>query len=141
MKQFFHFIRQGFLTRDFFFLLAILQVLPLNAFALSPYSTRELEELEKEFIQHINQSDSVERNPLANQYINHLGKRLARFAHIPTPYFFIVKSKEINAFAGPGGYIGINSQLILTTQNESELAAVMAHEIAHVRLHHLYSDD
>jgi predicted Zn-dependent protease len=116
-----------------------MQILPINAFALSPYSTNELEELEKEFVQLINQSDSVERNPLANQYINHLGKSLARYAHIPIPYFFIVKSSEINAFAGPGGYIGINTQLILASENESELAAVMAHEIAHVRLHHLYS--
>lgn len=106
---------------------------------LSPYSTNELEQLEKEFIQLINQSDSVERNALASQYINHLGSKLAHFGHIKSPYFFIVKSKEINAFAGPGGYIGINTQLILTTHNESELAAVMAHEIAHVRLHHLYS--
>lgn len=106
---------------------------------LSPYSTKELEQLEKEFVQLINQSDSVERNPLASQYINSLGKKLARFSATKPPYFFIVKSKEINAFAGPGGYIGINSQLILTTTNESELAAVMAHEIAHVRMHHLYS--
>ncbi|WP_058440852.1 M48 family metalloprotease [Legionella brunensis] len=119
-------------------ILLILQSFSFNTFALSPYSTRELEELEKEFIQLINQSDSIERNPLANQYINHLGRKLARYAHIPTPYFFIVKSNEINAFAGPGGYIGINTQLILATANESELAAVMAHEIAHVRLHHLY---
>ncbi|KTD16954.1 Zn-dependent protease [Legionella jordanis] len=120
---------------------ALLMVQPFSqkAFAFSPYSTRELEELEKEFIQLINQSESVERNPLANQYINHLGKKLAHFAHIPTPSFFIVKSNEINAFAGPGGYIGINTQLILATENESELAAVMAHEIAHVRLHHLYN--
>ncbi|MFA5960961.1 MAG: M48 family metalloprotease [Tatlockia sp.] len=114
-------------------------LLPFQAFALSPYSTKELEELEREFIQLINQSDTVERNPLATQYINHLGKKLARFAHIQTPLFFIVKSSEINAFAGPGGYIGINTQLVLATDKESELAAVMAHEIAHVRLHHLYS--
>lgn len=133
------FKRQWFLRRSMCFLLAILQLLPLNTFALSPYSTKELEELEKEFVQLINQSESIERNPLANQYINHLGKGLARFAHIPSPYFFIVKSNEINAFAGPGGYIGLNTQLILATENESELAAVMAHEIAHVRLHHLYS--
>jgi predicted Zn-dependent protease len=104
----------------------------------SPYSNKELEELEQEFIQQINQSNSVLRDPLANQYINHLGKTLARSTRIPIPYFFIVKSSEINAFAGPGGYIGINSQLILATENESELAAVMAHEMAHVRLHHLY---
>ena len=51
----------------------------------------ELQELEKEFIQIINQSDSIERDALANQYINHLGKKLARLAHMPTPYFFIVK--------------------------------------------------
>ena len=106
---------------------------------LSPYSTSELEQLEKQFIQLINQSDSIERNPLASQFVNHIGNNLAYYGQIKPPYFFIVKSKEINAFAGPGGYIGINSQLILTTSNESELAAVMAHEIAHVRLHHLYS--
>ncbi|HHF7368045.1 TPA: M48 family metalloprotease [Legionella bozemanae] len=105
---------------------------------LSPYSTGELEQLEKEFVQQINQSESVERNPLASQYINRIGKNLAHAGHIKTPDFFIVKSNEINAFAGPGGHIGINSQLILTTSSESELAGVMAHEIAHVRLHHLY---
>jgi predicted Zn-dependent protease len=107
-------------------------------FAYSPYTNRELEELEKEFIQEINQSNSVLRDPLASQYINHLGKTLALNSQLPLPYFFIVKSGEINAFAGPGGYIGINSQLILVTGNESELAGVMAHEMAHVRLHHLY---
>lgn len=106
---------------------------------LSPYSTSELEQLEKEFVQQINLSESVERNPLARQYINRVGKNLAHHGHIKTPDFFIVKSNEINAFAGPGGHIGINTQLILITSNEGELAGVMAHEIAHVRLHHLYS--
>ncbi len=122
-------------------ILVLIAILPQNSLAqgLSPYSNKELEQLEKEFIQLINQADSVERHPLAIQYINELGKNLARFSQTKPPYFFIVKSKEINAFAGPGGYIGINTQLILTTTNESELAAVMAHEIAHVRLHHLYS--
>lgn len=108
------------------------------ALAYSPYSTRELEELEKEFVQEINSSNSVIRHPLAIQYINHLGRVLALHGQLQEPYFFIVKSNEINAFAGPGGYIGINSQLILATENESELAAVMAHEMAHVRQHHLY---
>lgn len=123
------------------FLLLMFIILPPPALSqgLSPYSTRELDELEKEFIQLINLSDSVERNPLASQYINQIGQKLAHYGHIKSPYFFIVKSNEINAFAGPGGYIGINTRLILTTSNESELAAVMAHEIAHVRLHHLYS--
>ncbi len=110
----------------------------LNTFAYSPYSNQELDELEKEFIEEINSSNQVIRNPLANQYINHLGKTLAQHGELRAPYFFIVKSNEINAFAGPGGYIGINSELILASANESELAAVMAHEMAHVRQHHLY---
>lgn len=109
-----------------------------SSWAFSPYSTRELDQLEKEFIEQINQAENVIRVPLANQYINHLGELLARNGQLPDPYFFLVKSNEINAFAGPGGYIGINSQLILATENESELAGVMAHEMAHVRLHHLY---
>ncbi len=119
-------------------LLSFLLIIPYNTWAYTPYSTKELEQLEKEFVEQINQSNSVIRNPLANQYINHLGKILARNSGLPQPYFFIVNSNEINAFAGPGGYIGVNSQLILATANESELAAVMAHEMAHVRLHHLY---
>ncbi|VEG90481.1 Zn-dependent protease [Legionella spiritensis] len=128
------------MTRHGFILFVIgAHLLAGSAYAYNPYSTKELEELEKQFIELINQSDSVVRQPLAKQYINHLGKRLAQFEQMPTPYFFIVKSNEINAFAGPGGYIGINTQLILATDNEDELAAVMAHEIAHVRLHHLYS--
>ena len=115
-----------------------LQLHTYYAYCLTPYSNKQLEELEKEFIQQINQSDSIVRNPLANQYINHLGRQLTRSNSSFSPYFFIVKSDEINAFAGPGGYIGLNSQLILATENESELAGVMAHELAHVRLHHLY---
>lgn len=120
-------------------LLASLMAQPSWAKGLSPYSTSALEQLEKEFVQQINQSESVERNPLVNQYFNNIGKNLAHAGHIKAPDFFVVKSSEINAFAGPGGHIGINSQLILLTSNESELAGVMAHEIAHVRLHHLYS--
>lgn len=123
-------------SKTFFSVFLIL--IGTGGYALTPYSTEELDELEKVFVQQINQSSSVERNPLANQYINHLGKQLAQNAHLSDPHFFIVKSPEINAFAGPGGHIGINTALILATENESELAAVMAHELAHVRLHHLY---
>lgn len=110
-----------------------------RAFAFSPYSNSELDELEKEFVAQINHADSVLRDPLTNQYINRLGQQLSAQTDVsPSPTFFIVKSDEINAFAGPGGHIGINSTLFLMSEHESELAAVMAHEIAHVRQHHLY---
>lgn len=126
-------LKHYFITMIIYSLLAV-----TPTYAYSPYSTRELEELEKEFIQLINQSDSIIRQPLARQYINHLARRLTQATPIRAPSFFIVRSNEINAFAGPGGYIGVNTRLILATDTESELAAVMAHEIAHVRLHHLY---
>ena len=118
--------------------LSALLLIPGQTWAFSPYSNNELDQLEKEIVQQINQSDSVIRIPLANQYINHLGKVLARHGQLQAPVFFLVKSNEINAFAGPGGHIGVNTQLILASDNESELAAVMAHEMSHVRQHHLY---
>ena len=118
--------------------LGLLCLMAHNVGAFSAYSNQELDELEKEFVQQINQSNQVIRDPIASQYINHLAQQLAAHGEIAKPYFFIVDSREINAFAGPGGYIGVNSQLILATENESELAAVMAHEMSHVRQHHLY---
>ncbi len=120
------------------FLAGILIIYPYISHSFSAYSNDELDELEKQFIQQINQSPAVLRDPLAIEYINHLARKLARHGELAKPYFFIVKSNEINAFAGPGGYIGVNTQLILASDNESELAAVMAHEMSHVRQHHLY---
>lgn len=119
-------------------LISLMWAFSLSVNAFSAYSNDELDELEREFVQQINQSDSVIRTPLAVEYINHLAGQLAMHGDLSKPYFFIVKSGEINAFAGPGGYIGVNTALILASGNESELAAVMAHEMAHVRQHHLY---
>ena len=78
----------------------------------SAYTNEELDQLEQEFVQEINHSDAVLRDPIAHDYINHVGKRLAEFSQLNPPDFFIVKSNEINAFAGPGGHIGVNTQLI-----------------------------
>jgi predicted Zn-dependent protease len=106
--------------------------------SFDPYSNDTLDKLSKSFAKIIYQSPQVVHETIANEYINELGHKLARQARVKHINFFIVKSPEINAFAGPGGYIGINTALILNTETESELASVMAHEIAHVRMHHLY---
>ncbi len=73
-------------------------------------------------------------------YIASLGNSLASHSDAPAHafHFFVVLSPEINAFAGPAGYIGVNSGLILKTRSESELASVIAHEIAHVTQNHLH---
>jgi predicted Zn-dependent protease len=132
---------QGFLFRfkkSIMTLSCLGLVISKGLFAFTAYSNKELDELEKQFKQEINSSPQVIRTPLASNYINRLAGRLASQGNMAKPYFFIVSSREINAFAGPGGYIGVNTQLILTSDTESELAAVMAHEMAHVRQHHLY---
>ena len=125
------------LLRNFLFRTMVLYMSTIHV-THAEFSSSDLEKLEKEFIQLINQSDDVIRNPLSVQYINHLGRNLARHADLRRYYFFLVNSDEINAFAGPGGYIGINSRLILATETESELAGVMSHELSHVALSHLY---
>ncbi|HIE72507.1 MAG TPA: M48 family peptidase, partial [Planctomycetes bacterium] len=51
--------------------------------------------------------------------------------------FFIVDDPAINAFALPGGYIGVNVGLLLASETESELAGVLAHEVAHVTQRHI----
>lgn len=78
-------------------------------------------------------------DPVLNQYINDLGKKLVLKAEsVQTPFhFYIMKSNVLNAFAFFGGNVVIHSKLILDTTNESQLASVMAHEIGHVTQRHL----
>ncbi len=74
-----------------------------------------------------------------NYYLNSVGQRLASHSDAAGDkfHFFIIKAPTINAFAGPAAYIGIHTQLILEAENESQLASVLAHEIAHVSQRHL----
>jgi len=76
---------------------------------------------------------------LLTDYLNTLGYQLVAYSPKPDqPFtFFVVRDTAINAFALPGGFVGINAGLITTTTSESELAAVLAHEISHVTQQHL----
>ncbi|MBT5891331.1 MAG: M48 family metallopeptidase [Chromatiales bacterium] len=83
--------------------------------------------------------DAIISDPEVQQYIQSIGLQLASHAQDEgeTFQFFVINDRAINAFALPGGYIGVHSGLILTTKTESELAGVMAHEIAHVTQRHI----
>ncbi len=72
-------------------------------------------------------------------YLNQLGYQLVANSGEPGQEFefFAIADSAINAFALPGGFIGVNTGLILAVQSESELASVLGHEIAHVTQHHL----
>jgi len=77
--------------------------------------------------------------PESTDYINNLGHRLASRAPGGRQEFtfFLMRDPQINAFALPGGFIGVNTGLIVAAQSESELAGVLAHEIAHVTQRHI----
>jgi predicted Zn-dependent protease len=78
-------------------------------------------------------------DPFLSEYLSSLGSRLATHANNGefNFNFFIVKDDRINAFALPGGYIGVNAGLVLASETESELAGVLAHEISHVTQRHI----
>ncbi len=78
------------------------------------------------------------KDPEALRYINALGNSLARVTDQRSLswHFNIVDSKEVNAFAVPGGYIYVNRGLIERAQSMSQLAGVLGHEIGHVTLRH-----
>lgn len=78
-------------------------------------------------------------DPLIDEYINDVGLSLVAQAHdVKTQFkFFVVENSAINAFAFFGGNVGIHTGLILLTDNESELASVLGHEITHVTQRHL----
>lgn len=78
-------------------------------------------------------------DPEVADYIGQLGQRLASHAEgARQPFeFFVVKDAMLNAFALPGGFVGVHTGLILAARAESELAGVLAHEISHVTQSHL----
>ncbi len=77
-------------------------------------------------------------DPLVTDYVEHLAYRLASHSDLTEPRLSLVmlNSAEINAFAVPGGIMGINAGLLLGAGNEGEVASVMAHELAHLSQRH-----
>jgi predicted Zn-dependent protease len=95
--------------------------------------------LGRQFMRSVRRSLPVVDDPLLSEYIEGLGQRLASHADKGRRNFrfFLIDQPVVNAFAGPAGHIGVYSGLVLATESESELASVVAHEIAHVTQDHL----
>ena len=102
-------------------------------------SKHDEEALGEAFMRSVRRALPMVTDPIIEEYVQTLGYRLASHSsnYYGNFHFFVIDSTQINAFAGPGGYIGINSGLILASRSESEVAAVMAHEIAHVTQRHI----
>ena len=122
-----------------FFLSTLFFSLFINSFVLA-ISISEQQELAigKSYAMQLERQLPIINNAEITNYITQLGNNLVSHSNRTNiPYRFrMVNSKEINAFALPGGYIYINRGLILNADNESELVGVLAHEIAHVTERH-----
>ena len=81
----------------------------------------------------------VLEDPLIDGWLSSMGSQLASNSDRPTqPFtFFMMRERQINAFATLGGYIGVNAGLVLASEREDEVAGVVAHEIAHVTQYHV----
>jgi predicted Zn-dependent protease len=102
------------------------------------FSKEQDVELGRELAAQARQQLPVVQDPLLQNYVDRIGRRLASQPSAENyPYSFTpVKEKSINAFALPGGPIFLHLGLLLNAENEAQVAGVIAHEIAHVALRH-----
>src|SRR6266702_4152196 len=101
------------------------------------YSLEKEIALGKGLAQEVERSSKLIDDPVVTEYVNRVGQNLVRNSDARVPFTIkVIDSDEVNAFALPGGFFYVNSGLILRAQEESELAGVMAHEIAHVAARH-----
>lgn len=103
---------------------------------LSPLDEQRIAE---QILREVAVSDDVLQDVEVIDYLQGLGNRLAAASDDKRQVFnfFVVNDPSINAFAMPGGVIGVHTGLLLATNSESELASVLGHEIGHVTQHHL----
>jgi len=101
------------------------------------YSLEHEIALGKSLAQEVEKSSKLIDDPVVTEYVNRVGQNLVRNSDARVPFTIkVIDSDEVNAFALPGGFFYVNSGLILRAQEESELAGVMSHEIAHVAARH-----
>jgi predicted Zn-dependent protease len=103
---------------------------------ITPYQEKMIA---REILYQIHSSPDVVKDEEINDYLNYLGDRLVNNSDSPQKdfTFFVLKDDSINAFAMLGGLIGVHTGLFISATNESELASVLGHEIAHVTQKHL----
>lgn len=136
------------MRRSLALLLSLALAFPVNAYdlpdlgdvaasELSPAAERRIGE---QIISQIRWRDAAYLDdPEVEEYINRIGHKLAAVSSNPGLDFdfFVVNDPTLNAFALPGGFIGVHTGLLLAAETESEFASVLGHEIAHVTQRHI----
>jgi predicted Zn-dependent protease len=101
------------------------------------YSVETEMRVGKEYAQVVESSAKLVQDPVVTEYVNRVGQNIVRNSDSKVPVTIkVIDASEVNAFALPGGFFYVNSGLLLVSDEEAELAGVMAHEIAHVAAHH-----
>jgi predicted Zn-dependent protease len=101
------------------------------------YSLEKEINLGKGLAQQVERGSKVVNDPVVSEYVNRIGQNLVRNSDAKVPFTIkVIEDPSVNAFALPGGFFFVQSGLILKSDNEAELAGVMAHEIAHVAARH-----
>lgn len=107
-----------------------------SATVLSPAEERRIG---REFMQDARRQLTFVDDPELKSYVEDLGRRIAGSSNLPAEefHFYLIADPTLNAFAVPGGHVSVHTGLIAATRTESELAGVIAHEVAHVTQRHL----
>jgi predicted Zn-dependent protease len=101
------------------------------------YTLERQMEMGKDYSAHVESASKLVTDPQITEYIDRIGQNLVRNSDSLFPFTIkVLDSDDVNAFALPGGYFYVDAGLILSADNEAELAGVMAHEIAHVAACH-----
>ncbi|MDC0388633.1 M48 family metalloprotease [Candidatus Thioglobus sp.] len=125
-------------------IVAMCSFLVTNAYALNLPQTNLPESLQEqkkgnEFLQIIWNTDRVVGDVETQVYLKKIGHELSTFSEDPSKHFdfLMLDDNSINAFAGPYGYIGVHTGMLLSSESEAELAGVLSHEMSHVTQNHL----
>ncbi|MEO8594942.1 MAG: M48 family metallopeptidase [Candidatus Solibacter sp.] len=105
---------------------------------LNFYSLEKELALGRQLAQEVQRQAKVVEDPLLSEYVNRIGQNLARNSDARVPFTFqVIEGDSPNAFALPGGYVFVYTGLIKIASEEAELAAALAHEVAHVAARHM----
>jgi beta-barrel assembly-enhancing protease len=101
------------------------------------YSTETEIRMGKSYAMQLEKSVKFVNDPVVTEYVNRVAQNLVKNSDAKVPFTIkVIDSDEVNAMALPGGFMYVNSGLILTADDEAEMAGVIAHEISHVAAHH-----
>jgi len=102
------------------------------------YSLEKEIALGRQMAQEVQREAKLNNDPIITEYVNRVGQNLVRNSDAKVPFTFqVIEADDLNAFALPGGYVFVNTGLIVMAEEEDEFAGAVAHEIAHVAARHM----